>query len=43
MTSEVIIIGAEISGLSTAALLARENTPTRIFEKDSKVGKEKHP
>ncbi len=35
---KVIIIGAGISGLSTAALLTNENISVQIFEKSSKVG-----
>jgi len=34
----VIIIGAGISGLSTAALLTNENISVQVFEKNSKVG-----
>ncbi len=36
--NEVVIIGAGVSGLSTASLLAKEKIPVRIFEKSSKVG-----
>jgi protoporphyrinogen oxidase len=36
--NEVVVIGAGVSGLSTAALLTKENIPVRIFEKSSKVG-----
>lgn len=36
--NEVVVIGAGVSGLSTAALLVKENIPVRIFEKSSKVG-----
>ena len=38
MKDKVIIIGAGVSGLSTAALLAKEEIPVRVFEKSSKVG-----
>ena len=38
MKDEVIIIGAGVSGLSTASLLVKEKIPVRIFEKSSKVG-----
>ena len=38
MSSEVLIIGAGVSGLSTAALLANENIPCKVFEKLSEVG-----
>ena len=38
MNNEVIIVGAGISGLSSAALLTKENVPVRIFEKANKVG-----
>ena len=38
MNDEVIIIGAGVSGLSTASLLVKEKIPVRIFEKASKVG-----
>jgi|TARA_B100000959_G_scaffold251299_1_gene280441 protoporphyrinogen oxidase len=36
--SKVLIIGAGVSGLSTAALLANENIPSIIYEKSSSVG-----
>ena len=36
--NEVIIVGAGVSGLSTASLLTREKIPVRIFESASKVG-----
>ena len=36
--SEVIIIGAGVSGLSTASLLTNEKIPVRIFESALKVG-----
>ena len=35
---KVIVIGAGISGLSTAALLTNENISVQVFEKSSKVG-----
>ena len=38
MLNEVIIIGAGVSGLSSAALLVKEKIPVRIFEKSAKVG-----
>ena len=38
MNNEVIIIGAGVSGLSTASLLTKEKVPVRIFEKADKVG-----
>ena len=34
----VIIVGAGISGLSTASLLVQEKIPVTIYEKNSKVG-----
>ena len=36
--NEVIIIGAGVSGLSTASLLTNEKIPVRIFESAPKVG-----
>lgn len=36
--NEVIIIGAGVSGLSTASLLTNEKIPVRIFESATKVG-----
>ena len=36
--SKVLIIGAGVSGLSTAALLANENISSIIYEKSSSVG-----
>ena len=38
MNNNVIIIGAGVSGLSTAALLTKEKVPVQIFEKSSSVG-----
>ena len=38
MKDEVIIIGAGVSGLSSAALLVKDKIPVRIFEKSPKVG-----
>ena len=38
MSSTVLIIGAGVSGLSTAALLAHENIDSTIYEKSSQVG-----
>ena len=38
MPSKVLIIGAGVSGLSTAALLANENVSCKVFEKFSEVG-----
>ncbi len=38
MSPKVLIIGAGISGLSTAALLANENIQCKVFEKFSEVG-----
>ena len=38
MRDEVIVIGAGVSGLSTASLLVKEKIPVRIFEKAAKVG-----
>ena len=38
MSSKVLIIGAGVSGLSTAALLANENISCKVFEKFSEVG-----
>ncbi len=38
MTKHVTIIGSGISGLSTAALLTKENIPVQIFEKSNGVG-----
>ena len=38
MSSEVLIIGAGVSGLSTAALLVNENISCKVFEKFSEVG-----
>ena len=35
---KVLVIGAGISGLSTAALLTNENISVQVFEKSSKVG-----
>lgn len=35
---KVIVVGAGISGLSTAALLASEGVPVQVFEKSQKVG-----
>ena len=37
MSSTVLIIGAGVSGLSTAALLAHENIDSTIYEKSSQV------
>ena len=36
--NEVLIVGAGISGLSTAALLTKQGIPVRIFEKANSVG-----
>lgn len=36
--TKVTIIGAGISGLSTASLLTKENIPVQIFEKSNSVG-----
>ena len=33
LSSKVLIIGAGVSGLSTAALLANENIECKVFEK----------
>ena len=38
MMKKVIVIGAGISGLSTASLLTNENISVQVFEKSSKVG-----
>jgi phytoene dehydrogenase-like protein len=38
MTKHVTIIGSGISGLSTAALLTKDNIPVQIFEKSNGVG-----
>ena len=38
MTSKVIVIGAGISGLSTAALMAKEGISVQVYEKSSRVG-----
>jgi len=38
MPSKILIIGAGVSGLSTAALLAHENIDCTIYEKSSQVG-----
>lgn len=38
MTDKVIIIGAGISGLSTAVLLTKENISAQIYEKSNSVG-----
>ena len=38
LRKKVIIIGAGISGLSTAALLVNEDIPVEVFEKSAKVG-----
>ena len=38
LSSKVLIIGAGVSGLSTAALLANENIECKVFEKFSSVG-----
>ena len=38
LSSKVLIIGAGVSGLSTAALLANENIQCKVFEKFSEVG-----
>lgn len=38
MKHKVIVIGAGVSGLSTAALLTKENVSVKVFEKSSKVG-----
>ena len=38
MKNKVTIIGSGISGLSTAALLTKENIPVQIFEKSNSVG-----
>ena len=38
MVNKVTIIGAGISGLSTASLLTKENIPVQIFEKSNNVG-----
>ena len=38
MSKNVIVIGAGISGLSTASLLTNENISVQVFEKSSKVG-----
>jgi protoporphyrinogen oxidase len=38
MKNQVTIIGAGISGLATAALLAKEKIPVQIFEKSNSVG-----
>lgn len=41
MSNQVTISGAGISGLSTAALLTKENIPVQIFEKSNAVELEK--
>ena len=38
LREKVIVIGAGISGLSTAALLANEGISVNVFEKSSKIG-----
>lgn len=38
MEGEVIILGAGVSGLSTASMLAREGVRVRVFESASRVG-----
>lgn len=38
LENNVVVIGAGISGLSTAALLTKENISVQVFEKSSKVG-----
>ena len=38
MTNKVIVIGAGISGLSTAALMAKEGISVQVYEKSSRVG-----
>ena len=38
LSSKVLIIGAGVSGLSTAALLVNENISCKVFEKFSEVG-----
>ena len=38
MLNEVIIVGAGISGLSAASLLAKRGVPVRVFEKAAGVG-----
>ena len=38
LSKKIIVIGAGISGLSTAALLTKENVSVHVFEKSAKVG-----